>query len=413
MKAILLAGGYGTRLFPLTLRIPKVMVPVAGKPSLEHVVAACVSGGIRDIVISLNTTQKAIEDYFDDGKKWDAKISYVYEETKSDSDKLGAIGAVQYAAKAAGIEGECVIIGGDNVFYGLDLNSLRSFHSEKKSNATIALYELSDRKDVEQYGVVELDGKGRVVRIQEKPRESEAVSKLASMAVYHLDEAFLKECLPKFIADRKAEGRKPDKLGELWGHFLSSHAIYGKAFPCMWGDTNSTKTYVESNRQAMRFIVGNAQAKTGWHATDGETIQIRGKPDISPHAHIKGPCIVEDGAEIGDGASVGGGTYVGRNAKIGGRAVVSGSILFRDCEVGAGARVTHSVLDIGAKAGRDANVEPYCIVGYGASVGADAHLVQESRIWPQVQVADGAIISGDVVLAEGLWKEKVMTRELF
>src|SRR3989344_8253973 len=88
-KALLLAGGYGTRLFPLSLRIPKAMVPVAGKPVLEHLVRVCVSADITDIVISLNTNQAVIEEYFGNGERFGGRISYAYEETASDEDKLG------------------------------------------------------------------------------------------------------------------------------------------------------------------------------------------------------------------------------------------------------------------------------------------------------------------------------------
>ena len=401
MKALILAGGFGTRLQPLTLRIPKVMVPVAGKPVIAHLIEICRTAKIEEVVISLNSAQKAIENYFGDGLKFGVKIAYVYEQAARDEDKMGAIGAISHVLSQVDASGDWLIIGGDNIFYGLDLARLSAAHASSGASATLALYQLKDKRDCEQYGVVQLGAGGRIIKMQEKPKTEEAVSSLACAAVYAVGEAFLKEYLPKFVQEAKAQGKKADRLGDLWAKYASQAPIYGHAFEGMWGDANTPKTYIETNKQAMAFAKGDC-SELECRIIDRQTVKAAPGANVHPDATIKGPCIIEDGVTIGAGAVVGHGTHLMKGAKVGENAFVSGSIIFNNASIGANARVIDSVVDMAAKVGISAQIEPYSLIGFQSKIGEGAKILQETRVWPFVEIGANSIASGDFTLPEVL-----------
>lgn len=412
MKAVILAGGYGTRLFPLSLRIPKVMVPVAGKPGIEHLVRACRSAGIQDVVISLNMNQKVVEEYFGDGSKWGVKLTYVYEDSMSDEDKFGSIGAIEYTLRKTGIPDECLILNGDNIFYGLDLTRMREAHGAKNGMATLALYTLEKKSEVELFSAVQVDHNGQIQRFQEKPKLAEAVSNLASVGIYHVGRGFLETHIPEFIKQRKAEGRKPDSPGTMWQHFVAKVPLYGHAFTGTWGDTNTPETYIDVHKAAMKYLVGSHFDKS-YNVTDGGKAVISPDAQISPNALIKGPVVIEAGCVVEAGAIVGPATHLMKNVRIGEGAAVTGSVLFRDAEVGNAAVVSDAVLDIGAKVGHGAVVEQYSIVGYKASVGAKAKLLSGTRVWPHVEIGESTMIGGTVRLQETFFKQELRNDSLY
>ncbi len=407
LKAIILCGGFGRRLLPLTYRIPKVMVPVGGKPMLQHLVETCRNAGVEEIILSLNSGQKSVQEFFGDGLKFGLPIKYVFEEAGKDEEKLGAVGAIKHVLDSTGVPAECLILGGDNFFYGVDLKQLSRGHAERGAFATLALYRLGDRRDAEQYGVVQVDSRGRVMTMQEKPRPGEEVSDMASTALYHVGEAFLKEYLPKYVEELKGREKKPDRLGDLWARFVKDAPIYGHAFQGFWGDANSPKTYVETNKQAMRFLQGSVAQGLACSITDGHCVAVSAKAQVHEDALVKGPCIIEEGCVVGRGAVVGMGAHLMKGTFVGEGASVHGAIVFEKSFVGAGARLVECVVDAGARVGSGATVEPYAVLGFRSKVGEDSRILQESRLWPFVEVGEGAIVSGDVKLAEKMFLDKL------
>ena len=162
MKAIILAGGYATRLMPLTLRLPKLLLPVAGKPLVHYCLDMLKEAGVDEVVFSLNITQKIVQEAI--GSEYNGmSVSFIFEETQTEGEKLGAIGAMQYVAERTSVDEDCLLIGSDNFVYGLDLKDMVKEHSSRKPHATIALFDLLDEKDVEHFGVALLEGK-RITR---------------------------------------------------------------------------------------------------------------------------------------------------------------------------------------------------------------------------------------------------------
>ncbi|HLC45758.1 MAG TPA: nucleotidyltransferase family protein, partial [archaeon] len=224
MKAVLLAGGYGKRLEPLTLSTPKCLLPVACKPNLAYVLELLEGvPGITEVVLSTNEVQAgmlraALKEMSQD------KVKVVVEKTTSNENKLGAVKAIKYVFDEVGYD-DAVIIGSDNFIHGLDLKDVVGKFRKEKASAAIILHELEDERLVEKLGIAVLDSKNNVSFFQEKPKLSEAKSRLASTAIYCVSKRFLDGALGKYIAEKESSGEKPDNLGDLWAHSLKTEKI--------------------------------------------------------------------------------------------------------------------------------------------------------------------------------------------
>jgi len=181
MKALLLAAGEGTRLRPLTERLPKPMIPIAGRPILEHNINFLLREGIREIAINLHHCPEVVMNHFGDGSSFGANITYSYE-----PELLGTAGAVKKLERF--FEGTFLVIYGDNLI-NFDLNRLLSFHHEHQGIATIVLHY---RDDVSQSGVAALDGHDRITNFIEKPKPGLAISHWVNAGVLVLERDVLK-----------------------------------------------------------------------------------------------------------------------------------------------------------------------------------------------------------------------------
>ncbi|MFH1751124.1 MAG: NDP-sugar synthase [Candidatus Micrarchaeota archaeon] len=384
MKAILLAGGYGTRMFPLTLRTPKPMLPIAGRPVLQHTIELLVLAGISDIVISLKPNQRKIEGYFGTGKGFGAKISYVYEPESGEEGKLGSVGAINYVFSRIVANDDFLVIGGDNYIYGLNIADFQRAHSAKAASATIALFDLDDPEQVRHFGVAKLDAFGRITSFQEKPAPGKALSTLASTAVYALDRAFVEKHLPSYVASKHAKGQKADKIGDLWEHFVADLHIAGHPFEGIWGDIGSFEGYLETNRKSMA-----ARLSEGGKAVS----IISPKASIAKSARIIAPVIIEKGCEVGEGSVIGPFAHILHDAVIGDNCKVTNSIVFERSEIGAGAIVEDSIIDGKCAIGTDARVGGFSVIGFNSNIGKGSE-VFASKIYPGISIKAKSRIKG-------------------
>ena len=190
MKAIILAAGEGQRLRPLTERIPKPMMPIAGRPILEYNIRLLARHGIRELVINLHHRPETVAGYFADGRAWDVSITYSYEPVL-----LGTAGAVK---KVEGFfDGTFLVVYGDNLTM-CDLGRFYTFHCEKGGLGTIALFH---RDDPTASGIVGLDEDDRITRFLEKPRPHEVFSYWVNAGLLVLEPAVLKAILPGQLSD--------------------------------------------------------------------------------------------------------------------------------------------------------------------------------------------------------------------
>jgi len=394
VKAILLAGGYATRLQPLSLRLPKVLLPVAGKPVIAYALELLREAGVTDLIVSLNEQQKVIQETLGDGSAYGVKIDYVFEASSNNEDKLGAIGAILNSVQKAGVCWDSLVLGTDNFVQGLDLKAFRNQHESSKAGASIALFQLSNKSDVEHFGVAKLEGK-RITAFQEKPRVEEAVSTLASTAVYYLSKHALCDLLPEYVAGQKAAGERADRLGDFWKWLLDKTRVEGFVFQGVWGDIGTPATYLDTNRLAMNSLVKGELVNAPGTFSQGDVVCGKGVV-IERGAVIKGPAILEDGCVIGANSVIGPYAHLEKKARVGSDCVIRDSILFEDSSVGDSCHLTGSLIDKGATVGGNSRLDYNSIIGEECVLGERSRVLADSRIWPRLRLSKESVLEGAV-----------------
>lgn len=394
MKAVLLVGGYGTRLFPLTLRLSKCLLPLAGKPVLLHTIELLKGAGINDLVISLRKGQSEIEKYFGDGGEIGVDIVYVYEETTSDEDKLGSVGAMNYVLDQIQLRDECLFFGGDNFAHELNIKDLIDHHRGMEAAVTIALYELREKELVRQYGVAQIDEKRRIQRFQEKPRVEEAFSFLAATAIYCLSGKFTERYLPEYIEAVRAAGKKPDMIGELWEHLVKRIPIYGYVFSGMWSDIGNVKTYIQTNSATLKHIPEQIESSriAPTACLRGPNIRIERDTPIGTGVLIQGPVFIDAGCKVEERCIIGPSVSLAEECKIERGSTIKKSILFEGIEVGKNTMIENCVIDKETRIGDGCCLSGNSIIGYGVTVGDQVRIDNDSKIWPRTNIEDGSII---------------------
>ncbi|HXR05247.1 MAG TPA: nucleotidyltransferase family protein [Verrucomicrobiae bacterium] len=243
MKIIILAAGYATRLYPLTLTQPKPLLPVAGKPMLEYVLDSLAPiGGIDRVYIVTNAKFAARFQEWSDSRratksKWNFTI--VNDGTTSDGDKLGAIGDIHYVLKTQNVDDDLIVVAGDNLF-SEKLGGFGKFCREKKA-PVLALYDVGDLEQIKKYNAISVDGNGRITFFEEKPVNP--TSTLTGIALYF----YPRNALP-FIRQYITEGNNPDQPGRLVQWLYPRTAVYTWRVPGLWFDIGSKETLEEASR---------------------------------------------------------------------------------------------------------------------------------------------------------------------
>ena len=243
MKVIILAAGYATRLYPLTLTQPKPLLPVAGKPMIEHVLDNLAPiGGIDRVYVVTNAKfaghfQKWADSYRAAKSKLDFTI--VNDGSTDDSNKLGAIGDLHLVLTREKVDDDIVVVAGDNLFS----ESLGAFGEfcRRKNAPVLGVYDVGSLEQATKYGVVDLDGEGRILRFEEKPKQP--ASTLIGIALYY----YPRNVAP-LIRQYVAEGNNPDQPGRLVQWLYPRLPVYTWTVPGIWFDIGSKETLDEANR---------------------------------------------------------------------------------------------------------------------------------------------------------------------
>ncbi len=282
MKGMILAGGLSTRLYPLTLELPKPLVPVLDRPVVGHVIEYLKRFGVDDIVINVHYFPEAVRAYVGDGSKWGVRIDYLHE-----TQLMGSAGAVRQVAER--FAGTFVVIGCDDVT-DIDLMAAVAFHRERKAEATIVLVEV---EDVSHYGAVIVDGTGRIVEFQEKPPKGTERSNLANTGVYIFEPALLQRIPQKTFYDF---GKQvfPELLA-------AGGAFYGMRQQAYWCDIGTPGEYRRVHRDALQ---GRIKLTLREGAMLRDSVLTGPGATIAQTARIEGPSSIGGGSVIGEGARV-------------------------------------------------------------------------------------------------------------
>ncbi|MGN6575164.1 MAG: sugar phosphate nucleotidyltransferase, partial [Nocardioides sp.] len=312
VEAVIVAGGFGTRLLPLTTHRPKHLLEVGGVPFLEHQVSRLAAAGVEHVVLATSYRADLFEPVLGDGSRWGIRLDYVQE-----SDPLGTGGAIRNVASALGDDpdGAVVILNGD-VLSGHDLGAqLADFDTPRAGRPVDVSLHLVEVEDARPFGCVPTDAEGRVTAFVEK--SDDPVSRQVNAGCY---------VFRRSVVDGIPAGRVVSVERETFPGLVADGAVVvGYVENAYWRDVGTPAALVAASRD---LVLGTASSPA-----------VRRAP---------GPAWVDEGAEVSAGARVDGGSAVAAGARIGDGAVVSGSVLMAAAEVGEGAEVVDSVIGPGA-----------------------------------------------------------------
>lgn len=242
MKVLILAAGYATRLYPLTLTQPKPLLPVAGKPMIEYVIDNIAPIGVDCIYVVTNAKfadhfQKWADEYRRTKAKLDFKI--VNDGSTDDSNKLGAIGDINLVLEREKVEDDLIVVAGDNLF-SQSVEGFGSFARSKKA-PVLAVYDVGSLEQIKKYNSISIDANGKITYFEEKPKVP--TSTLTGIALYY----YPKETLP-MIKQYVKEGNNPDQPGRLVQWLYTRTPVYTWTVPGLWYDIGSKETLEEANR---------------------------------------------------------------------------------------------------------------------------------------------------------------------
>lgn len=347
MDAVVLVGGQGTRLRPLTVTTPKPMLPTAGVPFLTHLLVRARDAGVDHAILSTAYKPEVFEGYFGDGADLGLKITYVNE-----AEPLGTGGGIRNVADH--LRGEDFLVFNSDVLTGADLGALVAAHRSRGADVTLYLTEVADAR---AFGCVPTDDDGWVTAFLEKMPEP--VTNRINAGCYVFSPAVL---------ERIPAGRPVSVERETFPALLASGArVHGHVDPAYWLDIGTPAAFVRGSRDLVLGRVASA-------ALPGET----------------GESLVLPGALVAPDAVLVGGTTVGRGAVVGAGAYVDGSVLFDGAVVGSGARVCESVLGRDAYVG-EGTVLTGVVAGDGVRIGAHNELVDGARVWPGAVLGAGTV----------------------
>lgn len=354
VDAVVLVGGKGTRLRPLTLSAPKPMLPTAGLPFLTHLLSRIAAAGIKHVILGTSYKPAVFEAEFGDGSALGLQIEYVTEE-----HPLGTGGGI--ANVAGKLRNDTAMVFNGDVLSGADLAQLLDFHRSNRADVTLQLVRVGDPR---AFGCVPTDEEDRVVAFLEKTEDPPTDQINAGCYVFERN-----------VIDRIPQGREVSVEREVFPALLADGdcKIYGYVDASYWRDMGTPEDFVRGSADLVRGIAPS--------------------PALRGH---RGEQLVHDGAAVSPGALLIGGTVVGRGAEIGPGTRLDGAVIFDGVRVEAGCVIERSIIGFGARIGPRALIRDG-VIGDGADIGARCELLSGARVWPGVFLPDGGIrYSSDV-----------------
>jgi NDP-sugar pyrophosphorylase family protein len=367
LKAVVLAGGKGTRLRPLTYTKPKPLLPLAGEPAIVRLVHKLAREGIDDVIVTTNYFAKLLRETLGDGHDYGVRIHHVEEKTP-----LGTAGSVKNSESL--IDETFLVIQGDNQFE-FRLNEIVGVHRKLGAMATMALVRVENPSE---YGIVELSDE-QVTRFLEKPAPHEAFSNLINAGIYVVEPNTL-NLIP--------EGKPFDFSRDLFPRMLKSGiALGGCPVSGFWVDVGDPRSYLKANSWALDNIESKGTNKND-HATRKSGNVTSESAILREPIHLGKNVRIHEDALIGPYACIGDGSEISAGAKI------TFSVVYENTQIGANAVLDTCVVAEMCKIGDRAQVERNTLVGAGTDLGEDSRVVAESKVGPFAVVKPRAIVQG-------------------
>lgn len=364
MKAIIMAGGEGSRLRPLTCDCPKPMMRLMDRPVMQYALELLRAHGIKQIAATLGYLPDAIIDYFGDGSAFDVSLHYYVEEMP-----LGTAGGVKRAQDF--LDETFIVLSGDGIT-DLNIAAALDFHRRKGSLATLVL-----RREVNplEYGVVTTDSDGKIRAFYEKPARCDAVSDTVNTGIY--------------IFEPQALSFIPDDCAYDFGHDLfpalvqAGEPVYGYVTDDYWCDIGDVRAYLSAHRAAMEGQI----RLNGLSGCNGAVVLPGARVD--PTAILEAPCLIAQGAQVSAGARIGAYSVLGENAFAGKNADLKRSILWTGARAEDGAQLRGAILASGASIAPHAQAYEESVLGTGARMESRSVILPGIKLWPGKTIGAG------------------------
>lgn len=384
-KAVIMAGGEGKRLRPITCTLPKPMVPLLNKPVIDYCIELLKKHGVEDITATLHYLPNVITRHCGDGSRYGVRLSYSIEDAP-----LGTAGSVR---KAAGDDGRRTIVISGDAMTDADLTEAVRFHKERGAAATIVLKRVGIPTE---YGVAMTDSKGRIYRFLEKPMLSEVFSDLANTGIYILE--------PEVI-ERIPEGEKYDFSKDLFPALLKDGMpVYGYVTDRYWCDIGDIAQYKAAQRD---MLDGRCDFATAAKRKDGAWIEEGA--GISEGAELLGPCYIGSGAEVSE-AVISDYSVVGSGARIGRGSSLKRTVLMENARVRENVELRGAILCEGAEVESGASIYSGTVIGSGSRVGRNCTVCNGASLWPEKELCEDEDCTEDMQWEEDTPKPGIMSR---
>ncbi|MEK6566281.1 MAG: sugar phosphate nucleotidyltransferase [Bacteroidota bacterium] len=383
MKAVIMAGGFGTRLRPLTCNLPKPMVPMGNKPMMEHIVSLLKLHGIKNIVATLFYQPDVISSYFGDGSKFGVQMQY----RKAEAD-YGTAGSVRTAKDF--LDERFMILSGD-VLTDFDLTAAIRFHESKKAKATIVLTRVSNPL---HFGVVLTRDDGKITRFLEKPAWGEVFSDTINTGIYILEPEVMDLVPPQEEVDF-SKNLFPMLLEQDMG-------LYGFVSEGYWRDVGNLNEYQEAQLDILRGLVRvslDGEKKDNVHSGLNSKLETEKK-------NLVGKIVIGRNTRVHQGAMISN-SIIGDDCEIFPEAVIRNSVLWNGCQVGVRAELSSDVICSKCIIGDEAVIADNVYMSDQCVIGKNSRILSNIKLWPEKSVEEGAVLTRSLV-----WQDRWL-RDLF
>ena len=375
MRAVLMAGGSGTRLRPLTCDLPKPMVPVLNRPIAEHIINLLKRNNINEVVATLYYLPDVMRDYFQDGKDFGVEMTYAVEEEQP----LGTAGCVKNIQQW--LDDTFVTISGDAIT-DFDLQAAIAFHRAKQSKATLILTRVPNPVE---FGVVITDDSGKITRFLEKPSLSEIFSDTVNTGTYILEPEVL---------DYLPDNEESDFSKDLFPLLLAKgEPMYGYIAEGYWCDVGHLDAYREAQYDALYKKVKIDFA----YEEKSPGIWIGKNTYIDSSAKVESPALIGSNCRIGARVTIEAGTVIGDNVTIGADADLKRPIIWNGATIGEEAHLRACIISRGTRIDRRAQALEGAAIGALSVVGEEAQIAPGVRVWPSKRIESGAILNINLI----------------
>ena len=379
MKTVVLAGGEGTRLRPLTFTRPKPMLPLGPNPIIHYVLSHLSRNGFKDLIIIPGYLKDQIMGYVGDGSHFGVRITYVVE---PEGVTFGTAGSLKLAAH---LLDETFLVVQADVVSEISLTDMARFHSDRQGEVSIAL---TNVEDPSAYGVAIVDEENEIVRFVEKPAPGTVPSNLVSTGFYILEPEVLDY----------VENEKWDFAKDLFPYLMRlGHHLFGYTSDSFWVDVGELKGYLKGVNWVLRNFAADPPKDARLIGNPSEPVFARGDVKIGRGSQMLGPSWIDNETSLGENVQIRPGTVLKENSRLMSGTIFETGVAFENTVFGRNCSIKSAIIGERAVIGNDVSIDR-SIIGQGCNIGNNAKILPGSKLWPNTRVEEGDTVDGIIAV---------------